>query len=278
MPPATLPLPIVSLNNLGQRGPVHRDISGIDKSRNVADGEPRGPFDVIRLKERGAYTRASWPVLWSHDATAERRMTVLPCSEGDVRRGMRDAALRLWNGYSNADGVLIAGAGRLHVNLDFQLNSQPLGACMTPVPTLGGRAWPSFAPTPDDSLRKEDWEKALAVWLNTTPGLISRWWVSTRQQRGRACLTVTTLGSVPVLDLRAVSPATLAGIFERFAARDLLPANEAYRDLVRCELDEAVLCEVLGLPESILDPLATVREQWCAEPSVHGGKATRPGT
>jgi len=275
-----LPLPIVSLNNLGQRGPVHRDISGIDKSRNGADGEPRGPFDVIRLKKRRAYTRASWPVLWSHDATAERRMTVLPCSEGDVRRGMRDAALRLWNGYSNADGVLIAGAGRLHVNLDFQLNSQPLGACMTPVPTLGGRAWPSFAPTPDDSLRKEDWEKSLAVWLNTTPGLISRWWVSTRQQRGRACLTVTTLGAVPVLDLRAVSaeaPATLAGIFERFAARDLLPANEAYRDLVRCELDKTVLCEVLGMPESILDPLATVREQWCAEPSVHGGKATRPG-
>lgn len=124
------------------------------------------------------------------------------------------------------------------------------------------------------------WESALVVWLNTTPGLIARWWVSTRQQSGRACLTVTTLGSIPVLDLRAI-PAevlvTLAETLERFAAHDLLPANEAYRDLVRCDLDKAVLCEVLGLPESILDPLATVREQWCAEPSVHGGKATRAG-
>ena len=54
--------------------------------------------------------------------------------------------------------------------------------------------------------------------------------------------------------------------------------NEAYRDPLRCELDEAVLCGVLGLPESILEPLATLREQWCAEPSVHGGKATRPGS
>ena len=69
---------------------------------------------------------------------------------------------------------------------------------------------------------------------------------------------------------------SLDAIFDRFAYRDLLPANEAYRDLVRQELDEAVLCEALGLPDSILDPLATLRWQWCAEPSVHGGKATRP--
>ena len=276
-----LPLPLVPLGELGRRGPVDRDISGINKGRNGAADRPRGPFDVIPLKERAAYPRASWPILWSHDAQAELRMTVLPCSEGDVRPGMRDAALQLWNGYRNVDDTFIAGAGRLHVNRDFRLNSQPLGACITPVPAIGGRAWPSFSPTPPSGEQAATWEKALAVWLNTTPGLISRWWVSTRQQRGRACLTVTTLGSIPVLDLRAVPaevPATLAGIFERFSSRDLLPANEAYRDLVRCELDEVVLCEVLGLPESILDPLATVREQWCSEPSVHGGKTTRPST
>lgn len=275
-----LPLPIVPLSDLGHRGPVHRDISGINRGKKGGADQPRGPFNITRLKERTAYTRASWPVLWSHDAKAERSMTLLPCSEGDVRPGMRDAALRLWNGYSKASGELIAGAGRLHVNLDFTLPSQPLGACMTPVPTLGGRAWPSFAPTPDDSLQQESWGKALTVWLNTTPGLIARWWISNRQQLGRAGLTVTTLGSIPTLDLRAVpaeTAAALAAIFERFAGRDLLPANEAYRDPVRGELDEAVLCDALGLPESTLEPLATLREQWCAEPSVHGGKATRPG-
>lgn len=34
--------------------------------------------------------------------------------------------------------------------------------------------------------------------------------------------------------------------------------------------------DVLGLPASILEPLAVLRRQWCAEPSVHGGKSTRP--
>ena len=275
-----LPIPVVRLASLGIRGPVHRDISGRNKGRAGPAEEYRGPFDVFPLTKRGAHTRASWPILWSHNARAERCMTVLPCSEGVVREGFRDAALRIWNGYRNANGVDIAGATLLHLNADFQLNSQSLGACLTPTPAIGGRAWPSFAPTPTAGEQSGSWEKALAAWLNTTPGLIARWWVSTRQQRGRACLTVTTLGSIPVLDLRAVPAevlANLAGTFERFSARHLLPANEAYRDLVRCELDNAVLCEVLGLPESILDPLATVREQWCAEPSVHGGKATRAG-
>ena len=55
----------------------------------------------------------------------------------------------------------------------------------------------------------------------------------------------------------------------------MLPANEAYRDNVRQELDEAVLCGALGLPTSALEPLGTLRLQWCEEPSVHGGKSTR---
>ena len=65
-------------------------------------------------------------------------------------------------------------------------------------------------------------------------------------------------------------------IFENFRDWTFLPANEAHRDDTRKELDRAVLCELLGLPESILEPLGVLREQWCAEPTVHGGKSTRP--
>ena len=41
-------------------------------------------------------------------------------------------------------------------------------------------------------------------------------------------------------------------------------------------LDRAVLVDLLELPESVLEPLAVLRTQWCCEPTVHGGKATRP--
>ncbi|MYG19375.1 MAG: hypothetical protein F4208_07365 [Gemmatimonadales bacterium] len=66
-------------------------------------------------------------------------------------------------------------------------------------------------------------------------------------------------------------------LFDTFNDRDFLPANEAYRDASRIALDEAVLVDLLELPRSVLEPLGVIRRQWCAEPTVHGGKGTRPG-
>ena len=41
-------------------------------------------------------------------------------------------------------------------------------------------------------------------------------------------------------------------------------------------LDDTVFLHCLGLPASILDPLAVLRRQWCNDPTVHSDKATRP--
>ncbi len=65
-------------------------------------------------------------------------------------------------------------------------------------------------------------------------------------------------------------------IFEEFIHKSFLPANEAYRDETRIALDRAVLVDLLNCTEDILEPLAVHRNQWSAEPSVHGGKSTRP--
>ena len=156
-----------------------------------------------------------------------------------IRGGMSDQALRVWEGgYETKmkDSRVVAGATRLHLNRDFRVTSQPLGACLTPVPALGGTGWPSFGVTPPNGGDLLLWEKALCVWLNTTPGLIARWWVSSRQQQGRARLTITTLGTIPVIDLRNLSQQQLqklAAVFDAFSGRDLLPANQADRDSVR---------------------------------------------
>ena len=116
---------------------------------------------------------------------------------------------------------------------------------------------------------------------NTTLGLLAFWWIGTRQQQGRACLTITQLPQLTVLDPRNLSEDQLveaAAIFERFMEREFLPANEAYRDDVRQDLDRAVLVDLLRLPDGVMESLAILRDQWCAEPSVHGGKKTRIDT
>lgn len=254
--PEPFPVAIATLDDLGERGLVHRDISGDERNKS---GMPRGPLDVVFHLEG----RSTYPTLWGHDADRERRLVVEPDGEGRVRPGSDAQAVGVWE-----------TATRLHFTLDFRLNSQSLAACLTPKPSIGGRAWPNF--TVDGDARREE---ALALWANTTLGLISFWWVAGRQQQGRAILTITGLPSLPVLDVRELDARQLGiaeRIFEDFRNWTFLPANEAYRDDTRKALDQAVLCELLGLPESILEPLDVLREQWCAEPTVHGGKSTRP--
>ena len=248
-------LPITALGTLAQRGPLHRDIG------SGKDGEPpfRGPFKIV--PGSGA---PSYPALWAHNAERERRMIVAPDSEGVVRRGCDEHALRVWQ-----------TATVLHFTLDFGITSQSLTACVTPAPCLGGRAWPSFQP------HREEWTSTIALWANSTLGLMAFWWLGSRQHQGRAITTITALPELPVLDARTLAPEQLEqadAIFERFRTETLLPANEAHRDGVRKALDRAVLVEMLGLPEAVLEPLDNLRRQWCAEPSVHGGKDTAPST
>ena len=248
-------VPVTHLDELGTKGKLDRDISG-----KYRDGSPRGPFDIFVARDMPLY-----PVLWSHDAKRERSLVVAPRQEGVIREGLREQAVDLWQ----------ATATRLHFSRDFQINSQSLAACLTPAKCIGGRAWPSFVVEP------EEWEKPLALWANSTLGLMCFWWAGTRQQQGRAMLTISRLPTLLVLDPRCLSEAQMKAahrVFDDFREREMLPANEAYRDEVRHDLDRALLLDVLGLPEALLGPLATLRESWCAEPTVHGGKATRPTT
>ena len=246
------PLSTIRLGTIGRKGLLHRDISG-----KTSNGLPRGPFDIISIQGVPEY-----PVLWSHDAQRERSLVVLPDSEGKVRPGYDVQAVSVWK----------RTASRLHFNLDFRINSQSLTACLTPTKTIGGTAWPNFI------LDQDKWTLPLVLWANTTLGLLAFWWIGSRQQQGRARLTITQLPGLTVLDPRHLSEEQIAqaeAIFERFKEAEFLPANEAYRDDTRKALDRAVLVDLLRLPESTLEPLSILRDQWCAEPSVHGGKSTR---
>ena len=247
------PLPVVVLADIGRRGLVHRDISG----RN-SGGSARGPFDVIPRQG----SASAYPMLWEHAARRERRLLVEPDTEGRVRQGCGSKAFDVWE-----------TATRLHLTLDFRLNSQSLAACLTPERSIGGRAWPNFR------LTETAGEEAIALWANTTLGLLSFWWSGGRQQQGRSIMTITQLPDLLTLDVRQLTKDQIERshrIFADFRDHEFLPANEAYHDPARQALDQAVLIHLLGLPESILEPLTVLRRQWCAEPTVHGGKSTRP--
>ncbi|MXZ06590.1 MAG: hypothetical protein F4Y75_03625 [Acidimicrobiia bacterium] len=274
-PPLTQPvdLPMTLLGAQARFGPVHRDINGI----NQPSGIPRGPFDVISCDESIRWEAVTYPVLWAQDSASMTSMEVLPDRHGVIRTDFEQiSADRIWEGWKPQAGArrYICGATRLHIRMDLG-SSDRLGACLTPKQSIGGRAWPSATVQPELTDYPDQWDKAWAVWLNTTLGLIGRWWVANRQHPGRSCLTVTTLGRIPVLDLSRITldqVANLADFCDEILHQTLLPVYLAREDETRLQMDRVVLCEILGLSEEVLEPLETLRNAWCDEPSVHGGK------
>ena len=93
-------------------------------------------------------------------------------------------------------------------------------------------------------------------------------------------MTIRSAETLPVLDFRALSEeqlATAQTIFEEFRDKELKPAYLADADPNRALLDRRVVCDLLGLDEEVYRGVRRLAAKWCAEPSVHGGKARPKG-
>ena len=247
-----LDLPIVKIEELGTRGPHHQGING----------RSAGFFNIADLV---AGITTKYPVLWAHDVSSgrESRLVISPDKQGKPRPGQEAKADFFWSKHSST----------LCFNRDFRLNSQALCACITTSPVLGGHAWPSFR------CYDSEHETPIVLWMNTTFGLFSHWFTGTRQQSGRSRLSIMLLPYLGVLDVRTLSKSQIEKsqkIFREFLDVELLAANEAWRDEGRKDLDHAVLVDMLNQPPQVMESLNLLRTKWCSEPSVHGGKSTRP--
>ena len=239
-----LELNLGALGDVGKLGLVHRDITG---------PAPRGPFDKIAPSPTATY-----PALWNHDAAKEIRIVCEPDSQLQVRQGLEDKAASVWG-----------TAGRSHLNLDFTFGSQPLAVAFTAQESIGGRVWPNV------NFSSRAFDYAFAVWGNSTLGLLSYWWHSSRQQSSKAGITIRSAESLPVLDFRALSDEQLIMaelIFDEFRDKELQPAYLADADPNRALLDRRVICDLLGFDEQTYTAVRRLAAKWCAEPSVHGGK------
>ena len=237
------------LNEAGQLGLVDRDITG---------PIPRGPFDKVTPS-----ATATYPSLWNHNAKNETRIVCAPDSQLRVRQGMEGKAAAVWS-----------TASRTHINRDFTFGSQPLAIAFTDQRSVGGRVWPNVI---FDDPR---FDYAFAAWGNSTLGLLSYWWHSSRQQSSKASMTIRSAESLPILDFRTLSDeqlSTAEDIFDDFRDRDLMPAFLADADPNRALLDRRVVRDLLGFDDDIYQAVRRLAAKWCAEPSVHGGKRRPKG-
>ena len=243
-------LKVALLGGVGKLGFVHRDITG---------PAPRGPFTKMPPSPTATY-----PSLWNHEARNESRMVCSPDSQLLVRQGMEAKAATIW-----------AAASRSHINLDFTFGSQALAVAFTDRESIGGRVWPNVV------FNDGRFDLALVAWGNSTLGLLLHWWHSSRQQSSKAGLTIRSAETLPVLDFRTLSDDQLTkaeAIFEEFRDKELKPAYLADADPNRALLDRRVVRDLLGFDEETYRLVRRLAAKWCAEPSVHGGKARPIGS
>ncbi len=247
--PAAQALPIAPLRQIGQRG--------LDSQLFISAAH-RGPFT-----RSAPSPTADYPALWNHNALRETRMVCAPDWSLRVRPGAEARAAEVW-----------ATASRCHLNREFTFGSQALAVAFTEFESAGGSVWPNVL---FDDAR---FDYAFAVWGNSTLGLLCYWWHANRQQSSKARTTPRKSGMMPILDFRALTDeqlATAQAIFEDFWDVHLLPAYLADADPSRAVLDRRVVCDLLGFDNAVYRAVRRLAAKWCAEPSVHGGKA-RPGS
>ena len=243
--PEARKLPVALLGQVGKRG--------LD-SQLLVSAAHKGPFT-----QAPPSPTATYPALWNHNATRETRLDCEPDQQLQVRQGMEGKAIKLWS-----------SASRAHISRGFRFNSQPLGVAFTEQRSAGGRAWPNV------QFSNPLYDFAFTVWGNSTLGLVCYWWHSNLQVAGRGDMTIRSVNSLPVLDLRALKRKQLRAaetIFEEFRDKELKPAYLADADANRALLDRRVVCDLLGFDEEVYRAVRLLAAKWCAEPSVHGGKA-----
>ena len=243
--PNSVDLKMVRLSQIGSLGLYNLDIIG---------KLPQGPFDKL-----GPTSTATYPSLWNHTAKKETRMVCTADSRLVVRPGMEGKAATVWN-----------HAGRAHINQEFTFGAQALAVAFTELDTMGGRVWPNV------NFQDKRFDYVFTLWCNTTLGLLSHWWHASRQQSSKATIAVRKAESLPVLDFRTLSYDQLAmaeAIFDEFRDKELKPAYLADADPSRALLDRRLVCDLLGFDEDIYAAVRRLAAKWCAEPSVHGGKA-----
>ena len=266
---------ISALSSCVSIGPSHDHIG------HPSGGDGRGAF-VFRKVRRGDNSNFS---LWAANHKTQQRLICEPTHRGEVAWIKHSLVARFMHlkkiGEEDALKKMKAFAAEMHkkrsvlfVSRSLRLTSQSLVAAMTAEPCMGGRAWTAII-LPDSKMCA-----AYCLWFNSLPGLIARWQCGGRQHPGRAQMQINDIGAMPCPAFsgkeagagRAVKIA--GGEFVRLAELDLMPCSYAWRDDSRKEIDRVVL-RMIGLDEKITESdMQALREEWCREPSVHGGNKT----
>ena len=240
-------VPVAALGNICNVGPQDRQIRGSS-----------GVFEAYH----GWNEQAQFPALWKLDSSIHRGLLAEP-NAWLVPKPDRDHS-PIW-----------AQSGTLQITRDVRFSAQPVTTVRTDTRTLGVSQWHSLSLQGIDPLVSSRLEIALALWCNSTLGLLLHANHSNRSQQGRGRGNKGMLESLVTLDVRKLElwqQQEAQAIWQDFTNQKFQPFYQCAVDPVRIELDERIIRDLLDLGEDAVATLARLRTLLAGSPSIHGSK------
>ena len=234
------------------------DVCQVSKSPHRLFRSSAGVFDGYH----GWDAQAQFPALWAHSEKVHRGLLVEPNARLFPRPGRDHTAV--WS-----------QAGTLQMTCDVRYNSQRIMATRTPIRTLGMSTWHTLLVREADPSVRAQREVALALWLNSTFGLLQHASHANRTQLGRGRGNKGMLETLSTLDVCQLQPWQLdeaQDIYRDFENRTFESFHRCAVDPARIELDQRIMTDLLALPEEAQDTLTRLRELMATDPSIHGAK------
>ena len=240
-------VPVAAMGHVCNVGPQDRRIRG-----------SLGMFDAYH----GWNGDAQFPAIWSLDSSVHQSMSSEPNAWLSPKPGRDHQSV--WS-----------QSGTLQITRDVRYNAQPVMAVRTGIRTLGLRAWHTLSARGDDPLVSARRETVLALWCNSTFGLLLHANHSNRAQEGRGQGNKGMLESMTTLDIRKLEAWQLEeaqAIWQEFSNRKFMPFYQCATDPARVELDERIVKDLLGLGEDAVASVARLRTLLAGDPSIRGSK------
>ena len=210
---------------------------------------------------RDAYLAAntgSRTALWQNDVTHTNTMRPLPDTFIEPKSGKEHLADKYWNQRSR---LMISEKPWLTTNhvLAICLTERSVGSKWIPVRPRRGMPFENF----------NEIEKAICVWLNSSPGSAALLGSSDRHNMSRFHISLDTIRSTPIPRFTSESAESLSQVFDDWADETPKPLAGAVECRVRRALDDAVIAHLGADPDAVV----AIREALAAEPSVTGRRA-----
>ena len=201
-------------------------------------------------------------IMWDHKADVRVSMAAQPDSWADMRTAKLGLAKSYWEQRSR---LLLANRLRLNTMrvLAVRTDWPTVGSAWTPVRLHGNGLHGTTA-----SETTEETEKAVCVWLNSTPGLLGAYGQRTLKAFSYPRFALEDQRSLPVPLLTGTQASALAEAYDRHAEATLLPFPAMHGCDTRAALDNAVLDAIGDDLDIDRERVLRMRSLLAAEPSV----------